>query len=656
MADQKETVILEFEVDTKDAIVSIENLTKANKALREERKQLDLSTEEGRSKAQQLNAQIDKNTDVIKNNSSALERQRLNVGNYKSALDGLVPGIGGFIDGMKGMIKSSLAFIATPIGAVIAAIGLALGALMAYFKGSGDGADKLTFIMAGLKGAFNVIKDIVIDVGRNIAKAFDDPKQAIIDLATLIKDNILNRLQGLLEFLPKIGEAISLAFHGQFADAGKVVVDATAKMTIGVDNVTDKIGKLTDNIKKEAAASIELAKALDAVEDRQRNFNLTASQTTLEIQRLTLAAKNRNISTEESIALLDKAAALEKKRADELVKIKQDEAEQILKEEALRINLEKKKGESLDDYASRLINFSGKEGELTDESKDRIIKAINDVNQARGESLNVLEKIKNKEDAFYLKQDADIEKDRQRAKDAQAKFDKIASDAIAKAESDKDAERKKIEADQLARDQEAFNENIARENAEADSAIASAKREADAKKKLDAEVLAAKKVNQQAMNSILSQGTAFLQAAFGDNKEAAVAEALINTYKGASQAIGAYPPPFGEILAALVVATGLANVAKITGIQFAQGGYTGQGGKYDAAGIVHKNEFVIPSEAVNKYGVDHFNSYLDGAAIANASTRSMSTQQTNQQPVYLSLKEFTEFSNKVKLKESINRI
>ena len=36
---------------------------------------------------------------------------------------------------------------------------------------------------------------------------------------------------------------------------------------------------------------------------------------------------------------------------------------------------------------------------------------------------------------------------------------------------------------------------------------------------------------------------------------------------------------------------------------FAQGGYTGHGGKYEAAGIVHRGEFVIPSEAVRRWGL-----------------------------------------------------
>lgn len=39
------------------------------------------------------------------------------------------------------------------------------------------------------------------------------------------------------------------------------------------------------------------------------------------------------------------------------------------------------------------------------------------------------------------------------------------------------------------------------------------------------------------------------------------------------------------------------------GAGFASGGYTGPGGKFDAAGIVHRGEYVLPQEAVNSIGV-----------------------------------------------------
>ena len=34
--------------------------------------------------------------------------------------------------------------------------------------------------------------------------------------------------------------------------------------------------------------------------------------------------------------------------------------------------------------------------------------------------------------------------------------------------------------------------------------------------------------------------------------------------------------------------------------QFATGGFTGRGGKYEPAGIVHKGEYVVPKQYVNQ--------------------------------------------------------
>ncbi|MCT7103995.1 hypothetical protein M1702_24950, partial [Salmonella enterica subsp. enterica serovar Poona] len=39
---------------------------------------------------------------------------------------------------------------------------------------------------------------------------------------------------------------------------------------------------------------------------------------------------------------------------------------------------------------------------------------------------------------------------------------------------------------------------------------------------------------------------------------------------------------------------------------FDGGGYTGPGGKYEPAGIVHKDEYVMPQEAVRYWGVETF--------------------------------------------------
>lgn len=86
-----------------------------------------------------------------------------------------------------------------------------------------------------------------------------------------------------------------------------------------------------------------------------------------------------------------------------------------------------------------------------------------------------------------------------------------------------------------------------------------------------------------------------------------IKEALGAVYHGAVEAFRAlagipYVGPFlGAAAMAAAIAGGIALVHKIGG--FAEGGYTGPGGKYEPAGIVHRGEYVFPQETVSELGL-----------------------------------------------------
>lgn len=90
-------------------------------------------------------------------------------------------------------------------------------------------------------------------------------------------------------------------------------------------------------------------------------------------------------------------------------------------------------------------------------------------------------------------------------------------------------------------------------------------------------------------------------------KALASAQVLISTYSAATKAYEAAflplptvaSPALGAAFAAAAIAQGLANLANINGIQFAEGGWTGPGSKYQPAGVVHADEYVIPKHIVN---------------------------------------------------------
>lgn len=132
---------------------SILGLQQANKKLREERNKLDTSTEEGRKKIKALNDIIDENTETIKKNSSALEQQRFNIGNYGSALDKLMPSVSNAIKGVQGMYKEFITFITTFSPWVIgltAIVAVLTGLFKAYAK-SAQGARDLEVAQGALQ-------------------------------------------------------------------------------------------------------------------------------------------------------------------------------------------------------------------------------------------------------------------------------------------------------------------------------------------------------------------------------------------------------------------------------------------------------------------------------------------------------------------------
>lgn len=172
-AKRQETAAKKTKAAVEAEAGSITALREANKILTAQRNATNISTEEGQKKIKALNQALDKNNAAIKDNVDAYTKQKIGVGDYTGALDKLVPGLGATIDGFKGMTTSALSFLATPIGAVIGALGLAVGALTAYFKGSEEGQDKLAKAMAIGKVVMNGVLLVVEKLGGMLSSALE---------------------------------------------------------------------------------------------------------------------------------------------------------------------------------------------------------------------------------------------------------------------------------------------------------------------------------------------------------------------------------------------------------------------------------------------------------------------------------------------------
>jgi lambda family phage tail tape measure protein len=74
------------------------------------------------------------------------------------------------------------------------------------------------------------------------------------------------------------------------------------------------------------------------------------------------------------------------------------------------------------------------------------------------------------------------------------------------------------------------------------------------------------------------------------------------------------------------------------GVGFASGGYTGAGGKYDPAGIVHRGEYVFDAVNTNRLGVgflDSLRGYADGGLVSAPNVMPMSRGGQDNQSVVI---------------------
>lgn len=642
----EESIILTFDVDVEDSIVSIKKLTDANKALREERKNLNISSVEGKKRIDEINATIDKNTATIKTNVSAIEQQKINIGNYKSALDGIAPGLGKFAEGLqagtkgfKAMTAQALAFIATPIGLVIAAIGAALFALTSYFKGSEEGQNNLNKVVAVGSAIFEQFMNIVEAVGKIIFDAISNPKQALIDFGNLVKENIINRFVGMLEFFPAIGKAIGLLFEGKFSEAGQVAFDAVAKVTVGVADATNKIagfidvtGKLIEegisNGEKLAALQAKIAKDERALTELRAKNDLEVSKLREQAVNLEGAAKRKAI--QEAIALEE---GLSKKEV-EFAKTKLALASLEVTANGDTIEALKAQSEAVAAVASaqktafdNTLKFR-KQLQTIDEESNKLLEekiALERADKRSDTSEEVDPGADPLIDAFKTQAEVRINIEDRMQADLKKRKDKAAAEDIDRA-----------------RKGAALQEEVERQKA----AI---------------------------IGNFIGSIASLAAEDSAERKVLATAQALINTYLAATAALASgseINPIFGIISAAAAVASGLASVAKINGVEFAEGGWTGPGSKMQAVGVVHADEYVTPKWIVNSPKAQphlaalegmRTRGYQDGGLVSNSISNpinqafEISNMLKNMPAPVVGIKEITRGMKAVKVKENISK-
>ena len=492
---------------------------------------------------------------------------------------------GGAISGFKGVVSGAkkgvmamkslkVAIAATGIGAIVIAV-VALGKA---FTSSEEGQNKFAKIMGVIGSITGNLVDILADLGEKLISAFENPKQALIDFGNLIKENIQNRIEGIVEFIPAVGKAISLAFKGKFKEAGKVAADAVGKVALGVENVTDKIadattktGEFIAELQREAVIAGQIADKRAKADKVERSLIVERAKANRNRAELLEKAVNKELFTaQERIEFLEQAGQLE----DEITN-KEIQAAKLRYDAKVAENaLAKSTKEDLDEEAAlkaKLINL-----ETAKLTKQKLV-------------TSQIVAARKQQEAEEKAIQAEI--DKTNAESAAAEQEAIKAEAEARQKileatlgaQDLELMKAKDKYQALIEEAEKYGIDTAAlvtAQAEEINAINAKydKEDSDRVKQKAADDKAIKEANLAAVAGALGSLSDLAGKEAASSKALSAAQAVINTYLGATKALG-QGGIAGPIAAAGVIASGIASVRKIYATQLpATAGGGGGGG------------------------------------------------------------------------------
>jgi hypothetical protein len=514
-----------------------------------------------------LNAQITKTS----KNAGLFKDQ---IGNYPQAFQQAASKIQ--VAGTSvGDMGTKLAAFVTPAGAVVGV----LGALTAAYAASSTGARDLAFAQTKLStGAGILLDDFGKLIGGPEGGGGKGPVSRLLDgYLGLYKGAINLATYGLLdEYLDDVGDR---------ADKAAKAIERLQELQIslsfakGFAKEDERRAELQRRIRDDETKSLQ--ERLEAAEKIDPILENSAKRTVIVLQAQIAAIKESTVNYD-----TNRKAQLEVANITAEISDKEEEITGKLTENvAARANLVKLMREELE--LSKLV------ADLEERKRTGADAGLTNIDTA---NLGV---------ATADQTAASTPEAEKQAKDLIEGNAKLQLDA-----------RAKLNADLLKLDEKAGIEEIRNKNA-----VAAAK-------------VATDKATAAASAQILGEASELFNESTGAYKVLASAQTLISTYLSAQKAFEALAgipfvgPGLGAAAAAIAIAQGLQRVATINGIEFFDGGYTGAGNPRQAAGVVHRNEYVTPSKVVNRPEAQpHLQAlermrggYFDGGFVTNQNT------------------------------------
>ena len=309
-----------------------------------------------------------------------------------------------------------------------------------------------------------------------------------------------------------LGEALFKFFEGDFKGA--------------IDGVAGAFKGLGDEIARETKIGRELAKQLNDVEDAERALIAQRAIANRQIAEARLIADDVTKSTEARTAAIQKAGAIEERVARQ---------ELAVQRQRLNVLLEQAKiGEVTEDGLVRIEEARARISELEQANIMRRKRLQTETISLINEEIAKIKELEK----------ATTDASKARFENSEKKFNDFV---------DKSVEASKKSGVEIARVGQFFTDSVAK-GAETSAADLN-------------DYINFTLANLDAVSGAISGFAALAGENTKISKALAMTQIVIDTYQGATKALGAYPPPFGAIAAAGVIAGGIANLRKVSSTQ-----------------------------------------------------------------------------------------
>ncbi len=209
------------------------------------------------------------------------------LGRFLDNLEDMPGAAGGAVRGIKSLDSGFKKLIKNPIIAVIALVVSGLTALGAAFAQSETGANFLAQASGVLSSLWGNVIQLASRIGETIIWAFTNPKEAVFDFLGVIKNQIVVRVQGLINLFGAVGRSIVAAFKLDLTEFKKQAAEAAtavAQVVSGLDEAGQE--ELVESIKEVVEEVAKEAKAFARLEARKRSLKKAARGLTVAIEEL----------------------------------------------------------------------------------------------------------------------------------------------------------------------------------------------------------------------------------------------------------------------------------------------------------------------------------------------------------------------------------